>query len=250
VRTAEPQPTPPRPEPGPEQRASPRGPDGSSFVPGLVHELRNFSFGISGSLDAFQARFGQLEGGEPYQAILRGCLGRLNGFLDELEDYGDPRGHPWAVLDLASLLREAVAHHSAGPGGPDRLRLELPGPLPGFRGDGQNLGKAFIHLIGLALGHPGGSGRVTVRAVAEPGGAPAIAGQVESPGLDLPGVDLGRLFEPFYFRAAGFGRLALPVARRVFESHGGSLGAEPAPGGGLRLGFCLPAGQGGAHGQA
>ena len=35
-----------------EQRASPRGPSGSSFVPGLVHELRNFIFGISGSLDA------------------------------------------------------------------------------------------------------------------------------------------------------------------------------------------------------
>ncbi len=214
-------------------------------MPGLVHELRNFSFGISGSLDAFQARFGRLEGGERYLAVMRGSLGRLNGFLDELADYGDPRGRPWTALDLERLLRAAAAHHGAGP---ERLRLELPEPLA-LRGDGENLGRAFIHLIGLALGPPGGTGRVTVRAAVEPADPPEIAGQVENPGLELPGVDLARLFEPFYYRAAGFGRLALPVARRVFESHGGSLGAAPAPDGGIRLGFRLPAGLGGAHGE-
>jgi signal transduction histidine kinase len=54
-------------------------------------------------------------------------------------------------------------------------------------------------------------------------------------------VDLSRLFEPFYYRASGFGRLALPVARRVLEHHGGSLTAVPGPGGGVRLAFTLPA---------
>jgi len=67
------------------------------------------------------------------------------------------------------------------------------------------------------------------------------SGHVEGARLNLPDLDLARLFEPFYFRAAGFSRLALPVARRVFERHGGSLRAELSPGGGLRLCFTLPA---------
>jgi two-component system sensor histidine kinase DctS len=54
-------------------------------------------------------------------------------------------------------------------------------------------------------------------------------------------MDLSRLFEPFYYRASGFGRLALPVARRVLEQHGGSLTADHGPGGGVRLAFTLPA---------
>jgi two-component system sensor histidine kinase TctE len=119
------------------------------------------------------------------------------------------------------------------------LRLELEGPLPPVRVDEQGLRLAFTRLIGLALGPGARGGQVTVRACARDGAL--IAGHVESPGLELPGVDLARLFEPFYFRASGFGRLALPVARRVLESHGGSLAAVRGPGGGVRLAFTLPA---------
>jgi signal transduction histidine kinase len=71
------------------------------------------------------------------------------------------------------------------------------------------------------------------------GGAVAT-GHLDCPGLPLEGLEPGRIFEPFYFRAAGMGRLALPLARRVLEAHGGSLGAAAAPGGGLRIVFTLP----------
>jgi nitrogen fixation/metabolism regulation signal transduction histidine kinase len=101
---------------------------------------------------------------------------------------------------------------------------------------------AFSRLVRLALGQQARGGRGTVRAGAGiQEGRPVISGWVDSPGLELRGVDLSRLFEPFYYRASGFGRLALPVARRVLEHHGGSLTAVPGPGGGVRLAFTLPA---------
>ena len=214
-----------------EQRASPRGPSGSSFVPGLVHELRNFIFGISGSLDAMGARFAGLEELAKYRAVMGDSLGRLNAFLGEVEDYGDPRAADWAEADLEVLLREAAEPHRAG------LRLAVQGPLPPILGDGASLRMAFGRLIGVVLGQAGAA-PVTLRAAAD---AQGIAGCLDSPGLELPGVDLARLFEPFYFRASGFGRLALPVARRVIEHHGGRLGAVRGPGGGVRLDFTLPA---------
>jgi signal transduction histidine kinase len=68
-----------------------------------------------------------------------------------------------------------------------------------------------------------------------------VFGHVDATGMKLQGVDLARLFEPFYYRASGLGRLALPAARRIFEAHGGNLSAAEGPEGGLRMGFMLPA---------
>ena len=68
-----------------------------------------------------------------------------------------------------------------------------------------------------------------------------ICGHLDGSCARMKNVDLARLFEPFYFRTSGLGRLTLPVARRVFEYHGGSLTACPGPEGGLRIHFVLPA---------
>jgi signal transduction histidine kinase len=226
-----------------EQRARPRGPAGSSFVPGLVHELRNFSFGMSGSLDAFRARFGGQAEMARYERVMRASLDGLNAFLDELSDYGDPRGADPAERDPEPLLREAVDQHRerAAAAGVE-LRLELEGPLPSIRADAASLGTVFARLVGLALGRQERSGWVTVHAAAGlQDGGPALRGYVEGSRMAFPGLDLARLFEPFHFRASGFGRLGLPVARRVLERHGGSLRAVPGPAGGVRMEFTLPA---------
>lgn len=224
---------------GNEQRARARGPLGSSFVPGLVHELRNFSFGISGSLDAFQARQG-----DParYGGVMRASLDRLNAFLGELADYGDPAEPAWTGRDPEALLREAVeCHRDRAAASGTELRLDLEGPLPLIRADERSLGTALARLVQVALGPPGAGGRVVVRAApAARAGGQDLEGWVEGSRRAFPGLDLARLFEPFHFRTAGLGRLALPVARRVFERHGGSLRAVPGPEGGVRMVFRLP----------
>jgi len=223
-----------------ERRNQPRGPASNAFVAGLVHELRNFEFGISGSLDACQACCSGQPGWARYEAVLRGILDRLGRFLDELGDYGAPPAPVWTERTLELLLREAVACLGPWPAATGGIRLLLRGPLPPIRVDERSLVKAFTHLLELALGPPGPSGArgpVTVHAAGTPEG---LDGGVEGARPWPPGLDLARLFEPFYLREAGAGRLALPVARRVFEQHGGGLCAEPGPGGAVRLCFHLP----------
>jgi signal transduction histidine kinase len=212
-------------------------------VPGLVHELRNFSFGISGSLDAFQARFGRQADVARYERTMRASLDQLDAFLDELQDYGDPSPPAWAVGDPERVLRAAVDRHRAGAAGIGvDLRLDLAGPLPPAHMDEVQLEEALARLVGLALSRQPAGGRVTVRAEALHGAdRREVKGHVEGAHLAFPGMDPARLFEPFYVRVAGFGRLALPVARRVLERHGGTLSALPAPDGGVRLAFTLPA---------
>ncbi len=224
-----------------ERRSLGRGPSGASFVPGLVHELRNFIFGISASLDAFEARFqGQAETVK-FQANIRKSLDRLGVFVDELLEYGDPGRRPWAELSLEAVLREACEHHRAKAGDAGNhpvLRTE--GALPALRGDAEGLRLAFIHLMDLALQFQGsGPVEILVGVVGEPGQA-RIQGRLEAP-LELGDLDPTRLFEPFYYRPAGLGRLALPVARRILEAHGGELLAGLSPRGGVAIRFSLPA---------
>jgi two-component system sensor histidine kinase MprB len=63
-----------------------------------------------------------------------------------------------------------------------------------------------------------------------------------------PGIadeDLPHVFDRFYRAAAARGRagsgLGLAIVRQVAELHGGTVGAEPAPGGGALLRLALPA---------
>ena len=225
-----------------ERRVSDRGPAGTTFVPGLVHELRNFSFGISGSLDAFEARFGQQEETRRYGQVMRTSLDRLNGFLDELRDYGDPGSQGRVELDLVPLLREAVEHHRPrAERNQVSIHLEVGSRLPRLQADEQSLRTAFIRLLDLALQQENPGGRIVLHLDARlQGSRPLLIGHLDGTGIKLQNVDLARLFEPFYYRDSGLGRLALPTARRIFESHGGNLGAAPSPAGGLRMGFMLP----------
>lgn len=226
-----------------DRRRATRACSGASFVPGLVHELRNFSFGISGSLDAFEARVAGQPETRKYGAVMRSSLDRLNAFVEELREYGDPQGLSWLELPLEPLLREAIEHHHVlAERCQVALRLEVAGPLPSVRADERSLRAAFIRLLDLALQQECAGGCVVIQVGCRvEGPRSVIEGAVEASGLTLKDVDLDRLFEPFYYRASEFGRLALPVARRVFEAHGGALTAAPGPQGGMRLGFRLPA---------
>jgi two-component system, NtrC family, sensor histidine kinase HydH len=63
---------------------------------------------------------------------------------------------------------------------------------------------------------------------------------VEDRGAGLAAADALRIFEPFFTtRATGTG-LGLSVVRRVVHAHGGSVRAEPRPGGGARFELILP----------
>jgi signal transduction histidine kinase len=206
-----------------------------------VHELRNFSFGVSASLDAFEARTANSDASR-YGAAIRTGLDRLNGFIDELREYGDPQGLYGLELALEPVLQEALDQLAPAA---ERLgvalRLELPGPLPRIRADSDMLRTALVRLLELVLQREPPGGCVTmVLGCRSRGLPPAIFGYLDGPGLKVHNLDLTRLFEPFYYRAVGLGRLALPAARRVFEIHGGNLCATSGPDGSLRLGFMLP----------
>jgi signal transduction histidine kinase len=225
-----------------ETRTIPRAPSAASFVPGLVHELGSFIFGISANLDAFEARFADLDEVSKYGANIRRSLDRMSAFIVELREYGYPQRLSWAIVELEPMLREAIGHNS--PLAASRhidLQFQVVASLPTINADRQGLLAAFIRLIDFILQQEEAGGRVVLRvAPSHQGNKVVIGGYLDFSSLKFKDVDPARLFEPFYFRVSGLGRLTLPGARRVFESHGGTLTAGPGPDGGMRISFMLP----------
>ena len=225
-----------------ETRATPRAPSASSFVPGLVHELGSFIFGISANLDAFEARFADLDDVRKYGANIRRSLDRMSAFNDELREYGDPRRFSWSVRELEPLLRVAIEHHIAfAERNQVDLQLQVESPLPALNADEQGLLAAFMRLIDFALQQEEAGGRVVLHVTtSHQGDRVVICGSLDFSSLKFRDLDPARLFEPFYFRTSGLGRLTLPGARRVFESHGGTLTADLGPEGRMTINFMLP----------
>ncbi|HET6329773.1 MAG TPA: HAMP domain-containing sensor histidine kinase [Holophagaceae bacterium] len=223
-----------------ERRRQPRGPEGASFVPGVVHELRNFLFAMGAGLDAFAARFGG-EGEEAGHAeALRRNLTRLQTFLDELHEYGNPGGLTFALVPVMPVLAQGLQlAKPLAEGHGIRVALHAPDIALLERMDRAALEGSLRRLIELAvLETDRGEVRVTAQVIEGPGRPwleVAIGGR-PSRGRDL---DPNRLFEPFYYRDKEMSRLGPAVARRIIEAHGGQLAAATEEGG-LMLRLLLP----------
>jgi signal transduction histidine kinase len=138
--------------------------------------------------------------------------------------------------------------------GPDRADGE-PGraaPPPVVVGDAALLERVVGNLVENAVRHnvEGGWLAVTTRRVPDGGAeyaeraAPAIELVVASSGPVLDPDKVPDLFEPFRRGTDRVGTgsgLGLSIVRAVVRSHGGSVTAEPVPGGGLSVRVLLPA---------
>ena len=217
---------------GAERRRNPRGPEGASFVPGLTHELRNFLFSMGAGLDAFEARFGAEEGPQAeHGRALRRNLDRLQAFLEELGEYGNPGQLTFSLQPLAPVLAQAgvLAAPLAQVRQVGLSVLPLPAPAS-ERMDRSALEGALRRLLELAILETREGGTVTLApAWVEGPGRPWIEALVTGApgrGRDL---DAARLFEPFYYRDKDMPRLGPATARRVIEAHGGQAVALEAP---------------------
>lgn len=225
---------------GAERRRQPRGPEGASFVPGLTHELRNFLFAMGAGLDAFAARFGAEGDAAAHAEALHRNLARLQAFLDELRDYGDPVSLTFAPTPVMPVVAQALqlAKPLAEARG-IRLQLQATNLAPVERMDRAALEGALRRLIELAaLETEVGEARVAARLLESPG-RPWLEVAISSHPSRSRDLDLARLFEPFYYRDKGMSRLGPAIARRVVEAHGGQLVAY-AGGDGLMMSVLLP----------
>jgi histidine kinase len=130
-----------------------------------------------------------------------------------------------------------------------RLETRIRGPVADVTVAPDKIERVLLNLLTNALRHTPSDGAVAV--VVESVGRDVVVA-VEDTGDGLPAGTEGRVFDGFWkadparARVGGGAGLGLTIARGLVEAQGGRMWAEPAPGGGARVAFSLPATTGGS----
>lgn len=149
---------------------------------------------------------------------------------------------PWDVSDLlgeaAAALRPLV--------GDAALRTRVPRGLPLVEADQVLIGQVLANLVDNAARHTPEGSRITLGARDHDHDRVQI--YVDDQGPGVPPQEREAVFDSFVgFDTGKRAGLGLAIAKAFVEAHGQPIWVEPAPGGGARFAFTLPALGGGAR---
>ncbi len=218
----------------------------ADFIANVSHELRTPVTVAKGI--AYVLRNPSIPDDERAQFLdqLQGALDRLIGIVDELITIAELERGTLELdvehTDLAPLVRHAVddvvRQYPA-----ITIDAHVPDTLPAF-GDGVRIGGVVRELLDNAcrfspIGRP-----VELRArVMDEGVTVSVTDRGEGLHRNVATQAFTQPFstgEPTLRKAkAGIG-LGLHVARQIIVEHGGVMWADPLPGGGTRVSFCIP----------
>ena len=229
---------------------------------GVAHELNNPLSAVAGFAEALQRhvsegacvgdqRFGDCR---EYLGMIQGEVARAAAIVRRLLDFARQREPTFGPVDLAQVLREAVAFvERQARLANRRIHLEAVGDGARVQGDAQMLHQVFLNLLTNALDAVEGGGDITVTARRASAGSRVELSRSQL-GIDSARVDsstdrpvdgsaewvdvivsdtgvgiapehLGKMFDPFFTtKEVGKGTgLGLAICQSIVEQHGGSI---------------------------
>jgi len=215
----------------------------------VSHELRTPLSTLEGYMEGLME--GVVEPSEETWALLYGEAERMRRIVEDLRRLSHVEAGQ-LTLRTAAVRPEKVVRVAAERVAPlfDEKGVELknavPEGLPSVSADADRVVQVLSNLLGNALRHTPGGGRVVVGAEAYEA---TIVFGVEDTGEGIPTEHLPHVFERFYraeksrsrSEARGGSGLGLAISRALVEAMGGRIRAEsPGPGKGARFSFSLP----------
>jgi signal transduction histidine kinase len=170
--------------------------------------------------------------------ILTERIGRLARFSDPsaLATTRFDAGSTKALLD--EVVSDYTAHETIA------LAVDVARDLPPFLADRALLSDVLSNLVLNAVEALGERpGRIVLSAASAPlpGGGRGVRLACDDDGPGVSEEERRKLFDPTFSTKSRGSGMGLAAARRAVERHRGAVFAEPRPGGGLRVGFTLPA---------
>jgi signal transduction histidine kinase len=228
----------------------------------LAHEIRNPLAAIEVSCTLLKRRMGPDEDGERLLNKITAEVGRLNRAITSSLEFVRPVSLKLDSADLAPMLDEAISVAFERRGGPGiEVFRQYGDSMPPMLMDRIQLRQVFENLILNAMEAVGEEGRITVEArlLQAPGAVTVPYQQAESSSKDPwhhferfavvrvtdtgPGVDdmnKDRIFFPFYTTKTKGSGVGLSMAKKIVNSHRGSIEIGRAPEGGAVFTVRLP----------
>jgi PAS domain S-box-containing protein len=223
----------------------------SEFVSLVSHELRAPLTNIAGGIELTLMRPEALPvSARDTLALVQAEIQRLTQFVEAILDLSALEAGrlplypaPLALASAVTTVRAKFAAARLSSPNSARLHFDLPSDLPPVLADERGLTSVFFHLLDNALKYAP-EGAVEVTAWAE---ASQVYVAVTDHGPGISPKAAGLIFEKFQRLNSGdaqavYGHgLGLYMVRRLLQAMAGDVRCEPAPGGGARFIFWLPA---------
>lgn len=202
----------------------------------VAHEVRNPLAAIRGAL---QVIGGRLDSASQERAVVLDVIARVDGLNEIVQDllqFAKPRQPMPTAVPLRAMLdsvvsllsRDATLSHVT-------VDLDITDVM--VKVDMDQIQQAFLNLLINGAQAMEGRGRITISNVEE-GDQCAIAIRDEGPGIPLEARE--HLFEPFFTTKHRGTGLGLATARRILDSHGGTLTLDCPEGGGTIARITVP----------
>jgi two-component system, OmpR family, phosphate regulon sensor histidine kinase PhoR len=209
----------------------------------FVHDMKNPLMVVHAYIAKLIQRK-KLDEQERYLTIAFDEVGRMERLVSEFLDFstlGDSHVLSLSPLDLKELLQsEVVRHRALAEDKKITIQFECADlAVEAVRGDKSRIERAVANLMGNAIKYNKPGGSVTVR-LSEMDKYLLV--EVIDTGIGIKKDDLPNIFDAFYRadRSVQGTGLGLAVAKRIIESHGGSVTVDSVFGEGSTFRFTLP----------
>ena len=202
----------------------------------VAHEVRNPLAGIRGAVQIIGRR---MSPGSAEQSIATEVVARIDALNEIVQDlllFARPRQPATARIPVARLLEDLIATVKQDPQFA-AIVFDLSVPDLDVAADAEQMTQVLLNLVINAAQAMNGQGTIHISA-ADAGPAVEIVVHDEGPGL--PDESREHLFEPFFTTKHRGTGLGLATARRIVDSHNGSISLESAPGAGTTARIRLP----------
>ena len=216
-----------------------------TLLAGAAHQAKNAIFGLSATLDAFEARIRKDAPEDDYIANLRLGIARVQSLMRDLLDYGNPTAGELGPVSMAAVVRRSAsgcqslaAQMGVGFG------LELAEDAE-VVANPSRLGRALENLVENAIQHSPRAGSVKLRlSSAEVGERRTLRCDVADQGPGFPPEKMEKLFTPFFTLRPGGTGLGLTIAKKIVEDLGGTIRLSNGVSGGAQVTVFLPVADG------
>lgn len=220
----------------------------------ISHEVRNPLVAISTFAQLLPERYADEEFRIQFRDLTTQEVGRLNGMIDQLDEYANPSTLQFAPVNAGELIEMALSKAQNGDTQSKDVAVQVESGLPPIDGDINLLADAIMRLLQNAWTavEESSSPKISIKAFAgEIGtGRSAVIIELRDNGIGIPADLHEKVFSPFCTtKARGVG-LGLPIVRRTMIDHGGLVSIESGEKTGTVVRLALPALGGGEGGAA
>ncbi|HVP53499.1 MAG TPA: PAS domain-containing sensor histidine kinase [Candidatus Eisenbacteria bacterium] len=211
-----------------------------TLLAGAAHQTKNAIFGLSATLDAFEAHLDdRVAADNEYLHHLRAGITRMQLLMRDLLDYGNPTQANRTAVSTAAVVRHSASVCE------DRARnmglalaVDIADDAEVLANSGR-LVRALENLLENALQHSPQGGIVTIR-LARAGEANFLRLDVIDQGPGFPPEHIHKLFTPFFTLRPGGTGLGLTIAKQIVEDLGGAIQLSNGSSGGAQAAVFLP----------